>query len=39
LRSPEASYTDAILHTGHYTGHPNDACDTAAIIHLADYQK
>ena len=33
------SYTDAILHTGHYTGHPNDAYDTAAIIHLADYQK
>ncbi len=30
---------DAILHTGHYTGHPNDAYDTAAIVHLADYKK
>ena len=42
LRGPRPateSYTDAILHTGHYTGHPNDAYDTAAIIHLADYQK
>ena len=33
------SYTETILHTGHYTGHPNHAYDTAAIIHLADYQK
>jgi len=29
----------AALHTGHYTGHPHDAYDTAAIIHHADYQK
>jgi hypothetical protein len=33
------TYNDAIMHTGHYTGHPNDAYDTAAITHLADYQK
>jgi hypothetical protein len=30
------TYTDAILHTGSFTGHPNDALDTAAILHLAD---
>jgi hypothetical protein len=33
------SYTDAILATGHRTGHPNDAYDTAALVHLADYKK
>ena len=32
-------YADAILHNGRYTGHPDDAYDTAAIIHLADYKK
>jgi hypothetical protein len=31
------SYTHALLHTGSGTGHPNDAFDTAAIVHLADY--
>jgi hypothetical protein len=25
--------------TESYTGHPDDAYDTAAIIYLADYQK
>jgi hypothetical protein len=33
------TYTDAILRTGERAGHPNDAFDTAAIIHLADYQQ
>jgi len=28
-----------MLRTGQPTGHPNDAFDTAAIIHLADYQQ
>jgi hypothetical protein len=32
------TYTDAILHNGQYTGHPNDAYDTAAIVHLTDYK-
>jgi hypothetical protein len=31
------SYTAALLHTGSDTGHPNDAFDTAAIVHLTDY--
>jgi hypothetical protein len=30
------TYTPALLRTGQPTGHPNDAFDTAAIIHLAD---
>ena len=33
------TYNDAILRTGERAGHPNDAFDTAAIIHLADYQQ
>ncbi len=33
------TYTDTILRTGERTGQPNDAFDTAAIIHLADYQQ
>ena len=33
------TYTDAILATGERTGHPSDAFDTAAIIHLADYKQ
>ncbi len=33
------TYTAAILRTGERAGHPNDAFDTAAIIHLADYQQ
>jgi len=33
------TYTPAMLRTGQPTGHPNDAFDTAAIIHLADYQQ
>ena len=33
------TYTDAVLRTGEPDGHPNDAFDTAAIIHLADYQQ
>jgi hypothetical protein len=32
-------YADAILRTGERAGHPNDAFDTAAIVHLADYKK
>jgi hypothetical protein len=31
------SYTHAVLHSGSDTGHPNDAFDTAAIVHLAHY--
>ena len=31
--------TPALLRTGQPIGHPNDAFDTAAIIHLADYQQ
>jgi len=27
------------LRTGERAGHPSDAFDTAAIIHLADYQQ
>jgi len=33
------TYTPAMLRTGQPTGHPNDAFDTAAIIHLADFQQ
>ncbi|WP_406727305.1 hypothetical protein WJ438_25470 [Streptomyces sp. GD-15H] len=33
------TYTDALLHTGTPTGHPTDAFDTAALVHLADYTK
>jgi hypothetical protein len=33
------TYTDAVLTTGQRTGHPNDAYDTAALIHLSGYQK
>jgi len=33
------TYTDATLHTGERAGHPSDAFDTAAIIHLTDYQQ
>lgn len=33
------TYTPALLRTGQPTGHPNDAFDTAAIIHLVDYQQ
>ncbi len=33
------TYTEAILRTGQRAGHPTDAFDTAAIIHLADYQQ
>jgi hypothetical protein len=31
------TYTDAVLHTGQDTGHPNDALDTAAIVHLTEH--
>jgi hypothetical protein len=31
------NYADAVLITGSRTGHPNDAYDTAALVHLADY--
>jgi hypothetical protein len=30
------TYTPALFRTGQPAGHPNDAFDTAAIIHLAD---
>jgi hypothetical protein len=33
------TYTPAVLRTGQPTGHPNEAFDTAAIIHLGDYQQ
>jgi hypothetical protein len=33
------AYTDAVLCTGHPTGHPTEAFDTAALVHLADYHK
>ena len=33
------SYTDAVLATGARTGPPTDAYDTAALVHLTDYQK
>ena len=31
------SYNDTLLCTGADTGHPNDALDTAAIVHLAEH--
>ena len=33
------THTPATLRTGQPTGHPHDAFDTAAIIHLADYRR
>jgi hypothetical protein len=33
------AYTQALLKTGEPAGHPNDAYDTAALVHLTDYQK
>ena len=33
------TYEDAILSNGQHTGNPNDACDTAAIVHLTEYEK
>ena len=33
------TYTDALLYTATPTGHPTDAFDTAALVHLADYTK
>ena len=33
------SYQEAILHSGHHTGPPVEAYDTAALVHLTDYQK
>jgi hypothetical protein len=33
------TYTPALLRTGQPTGHPTDTFNTAAIIHLADYQQ
>jgi hypothetical protein len=33
------TYTDARLTTGHTTGSPTDAYDTAALVHLTDYRK
>jgi hypothetical protein len=33
------TYTETVLRTGQQAGHPSDAFDTAAIIHLADYQQ
>lgn len=33
------TYTDTILRTGEHAGHPADALDTAAIVHLTDYQQ
>jgi hypothetical protein len=32
------TYEDAILSNGHYTGTPDDAYDTAAIVHLTEYE-
>jgi len=32
------TYENAVLRNGQYTGHPDDAYDTAALVHLADYQ-
>jgi hypothetical protein len=32
------SYTPQLLHTGQWTGSPDDAFDTAALVHLADYK-
>ncbi len=33
------TYAPAMLRTGQPAGHPTDAFDTAAIVHLADYQQ
>lgn len=33
------AYTPALLRTGQPAGHPSDAFDTAAIIHLTHYQQ
>jgi hypothetical protein len=33
------TYTDAALTTGQHTGTPTEAYDTAALVHLTDYQK
>jgi hypothetical protein len=33
------TYQPALLRTGQSTGHPNDALDTAAIVHLTDYRQ
>ncbi len=32
------TYEDTIFGNGHYTGTPSDAYDTAAIVHLTEYQ-
>jgi hypothetical protein len=32
------TYQDTILRNGQYTGTPDDAYDTAAIIHLTEYE-
>lgn len=33
------NYEESTLRNGQYTGHANDAYDTAALVHLTDYQK
>jgi hypothetical protein len=33
------TYTPAMLRTGQPAGHPNDALDTAAIIHLPEHEQ
>ena len=33
------TYEDAILSNGQYTGTPDDAYDTAAIVHLTEYEQ
>jgi hypothetical protein len=33
------AYTEARLTNGQYTGAPTDAYDTAALVHLTDYEK
>jgi hypothetical protein len=33
------TYAPAMLRTGQPAGHPNDALDTAAIIHLAEHEQ
>jgi hypothetical protein len=38
LSAANDAYEPALLHTGGFTGHPNDAFDTAALVHLADYE-
>lgn len=32
------SYTPQLLHTGRWEGSPDDAFETAALVHLADYE-